>query len=324
MKKLKRMCGLLSSLLILVIVTSCFQPQIAHADTHYTKAKLTEMLNKSKKEATAAKQKWNSEKKKYQAQTQGTTGIYGNIICINPFIVKDSWTNSYYWVTDYDNLTRLYNVATGSVKLTGTYKNYNGITCAVGRAVKVTANPAEKERNYTEKAKKVNELKQAIKNYAKFNTKKKNVYLGKKTQIYYKWRYSNTYNNKNNFKVSYDKKMVKLTYDNYSIYVTPLKEGSTKIKITNELVKKNSILTLNIEKKANKDNKKNDSVKNGDDINDKNDESDNDYTQDNEYTNDKDGDNYYVDNNDYLDDNDDDNYYNRDDSDYDDEDDDYY
>lgn len=297
MKKAKKIQKFLCGLLIMVMVTTCFQMQTVHAETHYTKAKLTKMINTTKKEVTTAKKKWESEKKKYQAQTKGTTAIYGNIISINPFIVKDSWTNSYYWVTDSKNLSCLINVATGSIKLTGAYKIYNGYTCAVGRAVKVTANTAKCERIYKEKVDKLNKLKKAIKNYAKFDTKSQTVYLGEKTKIYYEWRYSEEYNNKNNFKVSYDKKMVKLTYDDYYIYVTPLKEGKTKLTISNELVNKKSILTLNMVKKPIEENTEEDD--------------DSDFTDDNGYGDDSsyDDDNSSVDDSDYSDD---DNYFDDD------------
>lgn len=299
MEKVKKIQKFICGLLIMAMVVTCFQTQTVYAETHYTKAKLTKMINATKKEVTTAKKKWESEKKKYKSQTKGTTAIYGDIISSNPCIIYSySLTGgSYYWVENSKNLDSLISSAGGYLKLSGKYKNYNGITCAVGRAVKVTANPEKYKRTYDEKVKKLDKLKKAIKNYAKFDTKSQTVYLGEKTKIYYEWRYSEEYNNKNNFKVSYDKKMVKLTYDDYYIYVTPLKEGKTKLTISNELVNKKSILTLNMVKKPIEENTE--------------EADDSDFTDDNGYGDDSsyDDDNSSVDDSDYSDD---DNYFDDD------------
>ena len=72
----KFLCGLL----MVAVVLTCFQPQTVQAETHYTKARLTKMINKTKKGVVAAKKKWNSEKKTYQAQTKGATLIFGNVV----------------------------------------------------------------------------------------------------------------------------------------------------------------------------------------------------------------------------------------------------
>ena len=221
MEKVKKIQKFICGLLIMAMVVTCFQTQTVYAETHYTKAKLTKMINATKKEVTTAKKKWESEKKKYKSQTKGTTAIYGDIISSNPCIIYSySLTGgSYYWVENSKNLDSLISSAGGYLKLSGKYKNYNGITCAVGRAVKVTANPEKYKRTYDEKVKKLDKLKKAIKNYAKFDKKEKTIYLNKKIKIYYWWKYPEDYNNKKNFKVSYDKKMIELKYDNYAIYV---------------------------------------------------------------------------------------------------------
>ena len=272
--------------------------QTVHAETHYTKAKLTKMINTTKKEVTTAKKKWESEKKKYKSQTKGTTAIYGDIISSNPCIIYSySLTGgSYYWVENSKNLDSLISSAGGYLKLSGKYKNYNGITCAVGRAVKVTANPEKYKRTYDEKVKKLDKLKKAIKNYAKFDKKEKTIYLNKKIKIYYWWKYPEDYNNKKNFKVSYDKKMIELKYDNYAIYVTPLKEGKSKITISNELVKKKSTLTRNIVQKPNEENTEDTENSESTDNNGDEDDKDNSYVDDKDSTDDyNDDDNYYDD-----------------------------
>lgn len=280
------------------MVVTCFQTQTVYAETHYTKAKLTKMINATKKEVTTAKKKWESEKKKYKSQTKGTTAIYGDIISSNPCIIYSySLTGgSYYWVENSKNLDSLISSAGGYLKLSGKYKNYNGITCAVGRAVKVTANPEKYKRTYDEKVKKLDKLKKAIKNYAKFDKKEKTIYLNKKIKIYYWWKYPEDYNNKKNFKVSYDKKMIELKYDNYAIYVTPLKEGKSKITISNELVKKKSTLTLNIVQKPNEENTEDTENSESTDNNGDEDDKDNSYVDDKDSTDDyNDDDNYYDD-----------------------------
>ena len=282
----------------MAMVVTCFQTQTVYAETHYTKAKLTKMINATKKEVTTAKKKWESEKKKYKSQTKGTTAIYGDIISSNPCIIYSySLTGgSYYWVENSKNLDSLISSAGGYLKLSGKYKNYNGITCAVGRAVKVTANPEKYKRTYDEKVKKLDKLKKAIKNYAKYEKKKKTIYLNKKIKIYYWWKYPEDYNNKKNFKVSYDKKMIELKYDNYAIYVTPLKEGKSKITISNELVKKKSTLTLNIVQKPNEENTEDTENSESTDNNGDEDDKDNSYVDDKDSTDDyNDDDNYYDD-----------------------------
>ena len=295
MEKVKKIQKFICGLLIMAMVVTCFQTQTVYAETHYTKAKLTKMINATKKEVTTAKKKWESEKKKYKSQTKGTTAIYGDIISSNPCIIYSySLTGgSYYWVENSKNLDSLISSAGGYLKLSGKYKNYNGITCAVGRAVKVTANPEKYKRTYDEKVKKLDKLKKAIKNYAKFDKKEKTIYLNKKIKIYYWWKYPEDYNNKKNFKVSYDKKMIELKYDNYAIYVTPLKEGKSKITISNELVKKKSTLTLNIVQKPNEENTEDTENSESTDNNGDEDDKDNSYVDDKDSTDDyNDDDNY--------------------------------
>ena len=298
MEKVKKIQKFICGLLIMAMVVTCFQTQTVYAETHYTKAKLTKMINATKKEVTTAKKKWESEKKKYKSQTKGTTAIYGDIISSNPCIIYSySLTGgSYYWVENSKNLDSLISSAGGYLKLSGKYKNYNGITCAVGRAVKVTANPEKYKRTYDEKVKKLDKLKKAIKNYAKFDKKEKTIYINKKIKIYYWWKYPEDYNNKKNFKVSYDKKMIELKYDNYAIYVTPLKEGKSKITISNELVKKKSTLTLNIVQKPNEENTEDTENSESTDNNGDEDDKDNSYVDDKDSTDDyNDDDNYYDD-----------------------------
>ena len=298
MEKVKKIQKFICGLLIMAMVVTCFQTQTVYAETHYAKAKLTKMINATKKEVTTAKKKWESEKKKYKSQTKGTTAIYGDIISSNPCIIYSySLTGgSYYWVENSKNLDSLISSAGGYLKLSGKYKNYNGITCAVGRAVKVTANPEKYKRTYDEKVKKLDKLKKAIKNYAKFDKKEKTIYLNKKIKIYYWWKYPEDYNNKKNFKVSYDKKMIELKYDNYAIYVTPLKEGKSKITISNELVKKKSTLTLNIVQKPNEENTEDTENSESTDNNGDEDDKDNSYVDDKDSTDDyNDDDNYYDD-----------------------------
>ena len=130
------------------------------------------------------------------------------IISSNPCIIYSySLTGgSYYWVENSKNLDSLISSAGGYLKLSGKYKNYNGITCAVGRAVKVTANPEKYKRTYDEKVKKLDKLKKAIKNYAKFDKKEKTIYLNKKIKIYYWWKYPEDYNNKKILKFPMTKK----------------------------------------------------------------------------------------------------------------------
>lgn len=90
--------------------------------------------------------------------------------------------------------------------------------------------------------------------------------------------------------------MIELKYDNYAIYVTPLKEGKSKITISNELVKKKSTLTLNIVQKPNEENTEDTENSESTDNNGDEDDKDNSYVDDKDSTDDyNDDDNYYDD-----------------------------
>ena len=102
------------------------------------KAKIS-TLNKEIKKLNTKKKKVLANEKK---QKKGTIAVTGTLISRNPYIVCSTSlignVTSYYWITDSKNMTTLLNSSFGFIKLTGKHKTYNGYTCAVGRAVKVS------------------------------------------------------------------------------------------------------------------------------------------------------------------------------------------
>lgn len=155
----KIICGLLAFLM----VVSCFNIQSIEAAT-YSKKQLQSLQKETEKNVKQYKSKWETEKKKYKKQTKGTTPIWGDIVSGNPLIVYDTLERSYYWITNSKNMVVGFTAATGHVKKTGQYKKYNGITCAVAKAVKVTANPSKYEEKYKTEKQKLTEIKYALKN----------------------------------------------------------------------------------------------------------------------------------------------------------------
>lgn len=93
-----------------------------------TKRKVLELDRKIKK-----------YEKKDEIEKSGKKEIYAEILSSEPMILKckDSSAIFYYWVKNPEKMGCWITTATGWIKMTGEYKNYQGEVCAVVEAVPV-------------------------------------------------------------------------------------------------------------------------------------------------------------------------------------------
>lgn len=204
MKEIKKiLCCILAVAMLITIAV----PSTAEAASY--KSKLKSLQKKTEKQVGKYKKQWKSEKKKYKSQTKGTEAIYGTIESRNPFIVYSSLDRSYYWVENSKYMNSALTIASGHVKVTGKTKRWNNVTCAVVKAVKVTASPSKYEKLYKDASKKLKDIKNALKNtftiyYWHSGTVVKN---NDELTIYYvdwdKW-YSADYDNRIETRYKYD------------------------------------------------------------------------------------------------------------------------
>lgn len=147
-------------------------------------------LNKEIKKMSGEKKKELAKEKK---QKKGTTAVYGEVVSFNPFVLYSSITNSYYWITDDKNLTRMITIASGYIKLTGDYNYYEGHTCAVGKAVKTSNKSNNIEKKIKKKKKVLKDYKNSLKEKVEFYKSEK-IEAGSKSELSWDFRYSGKYN----------------------------------------------------------------------------------------------------------------------------------
>lgn len=196
-----------------------FNSNAQAATKKQVKNKIVTLKKDIKKLETQKKKALALEKK----QKKGTTAIMGKIISRNPFIVYQSlFSDSYYWVNNSNNLDNLITMTSGYVKLSGKYKTYNGITCAVCTAVKVTNKSYDIKKKIKKKKKELSAYQNSLKE--KVNLKDQSIYCNKSKKISYNWKYSGKYNSIK-WKSS-DTSIAKI--DSHG-KVTTLKQGKTTI-----------------------------------------------------------------------------------------------
>lgn len=180
-------------LLVIVLVMSSIYVEsiVVQASTRTEITKKVTTLENTIKQLKAKKK---AAVKKENAAKKGTTAIYGDIVSNNPFIVRVSlfYENTYYWVTNPNNLSRLFTIATGYVIPTGSYRYYNGIPCVECKAKKVTSTSYSIQSKIDEKNEKLKEYKTALKD--KVVLESITLYKGKSKKIPRSWRYSGKYN----------------------------------------------------------------------------------------------------------------------------------
>ena len=103
---------------------------------------------------------------------------------------------AYYWINNSDNLTRILTTASGYVKLTGKYKEYEGHTCAVGKAVKVSNKSSTIQKKIDKKTESLRVYKNALKEKVVFTEKSTSITVGSKKTLKWYWEYSGKYNTK--------------------------------------------------------------------------------------------------------------------------------
>lgn len=166
-----------------------FNSNAQAATKKQVKNKIVTLKKDIKKLETQKKKALALEKK----QKKGTTAIMGKIISRNPFIVYQSlFSDSYYWVNNSKNLDNLITMTSGYVKLSGKYKTYNGITCAVCTAVKVSNKSYDIKNKIKKKKKELSAYQNSLKE--KVNLKDQFIYCDKSKKISYSWKYSGKYN----------------------------------------------------------------------------------------------------------------------------------
>lgn len=130
---------------ILLMFCMLFNSQVIGASTPTS--------NKAvKKEIKKVEAKIKSLEKKYENEKKGLTSVAGSVVSNHPLIIKSTnffgGSSSYYWITNDINEPIYY------LKLSGSYKNYGNVTCAVAKAVKFnykTFRALKKEKSKLEK-----------------------------------------------------------------------------------------------------------------------------------------------------------------------------
>lgn len=155
--------------------------------------KIQKKITTLKKEIKELQKKKAKEKKKEKKQSKGTTSIMGEVISTNPYILYQSFgEEAYYWVENSKYMKWFLGQGYGDVKLTGKYRNYSGITCAVCKAAKVGSKSFKYETQIEKKKKELSNCKNSLNE--KVILSKTKVKIDNKKKINYKWKYSGKYN----------------------------------------------------------------------------------------------------------------------------------
>ncbi len=230
----RKMNNIICILLVLAMVFTCFQIQPASAGTTYTKSKINSMIKQNQKALKAVQKKQNAEQKKFSQQTKGTVSIVlGNLRSTNPYIVYDSLSGSTYWITNPDNMTTFLSSASGYIKTTGEYRTYNYTTCAVAKAVKVTANPRKYDKKIQKLKDTIYELKGALKAYVIIPDDSEtnlDIAVGETRTLSWYWSEYNASKYTNITFISSDPTVLKVV-DKKKGKVKALKEGTVSIKV---------------------------------------------------------------------------------------------
>ena len=214
----------------LTMIFACTQVQSVQAKT-YTKTEMNKKVKECKKEIASLQKKLDKENKKLKEQKKGTKSIYyGDVWCTNPYIIKDGITGNLYWITNPEKMNTILSLGIGAVKPTGKYKTYNGYTCAVAKAVTLTANPTKYKEKISALKEKMEMYTDATKAHIVFDKSKENTYTteGKTYTIKWDWNDYGVYKYNTVKFTSSDSKVLKIV-DSKKCKVKALKAGTVTI-----------------------------------------------------------------------------------------------
>ena len=193
------------------------------------KAKISSLNKEIKKLEKEKKREVAVEKK----QRKGKKELFGTVISHNPFVMKNTLDGSYYWVESSGNIATMVTITGIYVNLTGKYRDYNGITCRVAKAAKVSNKSASLERKIKKKRKDLKNYQNSLKETIVFTQGSAEVTIGSPKKLPWHWKYSGKYN------------MAKWKSSNTSIAavdsegrVTGKQQGTVTISVTTSLSQK--------------------------------------------------------------------------------------
>lgn len=136
----------------------------ADAATNYTtKASVEKRIKTVNSEITKIKKTYNTQAQKRNKQKKGAIYLMGRVESEHPFIAYNS--DSRYWITNPSKLELSWVYAVGYIKPTGKYKKYNGLTCAVAKAVTVSDAALKTKKKLNNRKAEVKKLKASLKDY---------------------------------------------------------------------------------------------------------------------------------------------------------------
>ena len=168
-------------IMAVLVITMCPMNAFeADAATSYTtKASVEKRIKTLNTEISKLSKTYKTQLSKQKQQKRGTEAIYGDIKCYNPFIVKQAFSlGTYYWITNSDKLENSFLLATGYAKPTGEYREWNGITCTVAKAVHVSKAANKTKKKLNSKKSELKKLKKSLTDIPKISKKISNLAVG--------------------------------------------------------------------------------------------------------------------------------------------------
>jgi hypothetical protein len=195
MNNLKKVVGIL---VVVVLIISCINVQPAEAKTVLTKKEINSKITALNKEIKSLQSQYKAAVKKEKAEKKGTKVIIGNVISSNPFILKMnllSFSSTYYWVLNPENMDPFLLMSSGYVVPTGNYRTYNGITCVECKAKKVTIKSTGLKKKIDKKKTALKKYKNALNEKVVFSKSTSKVTVGQKAKLSWKYKNGGSYNN---------------------------------------------------------------------------------------------------------------------------------
>lgn len=226
----------LKKLVVLFVMAAALLSVAAEPASAMSKATVQKKIKTYEKKSGVAYTKWKSEQKKYKQQTKGTTILLaGDMISSNPMVIQDSVTGECFYITSgTSHINSLYSrVYLSYLKISKSYKYYDGRKCICATGVKVTADPDKYETAYKEYEAKLKKLNKALKDKIKVVAPSK-LRVNNGTYLDYElndYNYSKAIvvSHSDNIEVSRDTDASHI--EDKLIYVEGLKEGDAYIKL---------------------------------------------------------------------------------------------